>query len=176
VLILPHSGELNLFEAYRFDEPWNGPNNARLAERRPKVYASPGSSQPDPITTSYLAVVGAETMWPGAKARKRDELEDGADETILIVENNGLGIHWMEPRDLVFATMDFRIDNPEGVSSWYESPAVVTASTSVQRLSKDMTPEELRSALTATGGKRSSGAASGRSPIEDGRDRPLKKP
>jgi hypothetical protein len=174
VLLLPFIGHEDVFRAYRFDEPWNGPNNTRLAERRPKMYASTGNPHPDPTTTGYLAVVGAETMWPGATARTSAELKGASGDPILIVENNGLGVHWMEPRDLVFATMHFRLDHPEGVSSWYESPAVVTAGCSVQRLSKEMTPAELRAALTLTGDPRP-GAGSGRTTIPDGRERPLKK-
>ena len=92
-------------------------------------------------TTNYLAVVGKDTMWPGAEGRKRDEIKDGTSETILIVENNGLGVHWMEPRDLAFDTMNFRLDTPDGISSWYKYPAIVTADGSVRRLSKEMTRE-----------------------------------
>jgi hypothetical protein len=29
----------------------------------------------------------------------------------------GAGIHWMEPRDLCFADMDFTIGSPQGLSS-----------------------------------------------------------
>jgi hypothetical protein len=165
-----------LFQAYRFEEPWDGPNNRQLADRMPKLYAFSGSHRPGLTSTNYLAVVGAETMWPGAQGRKRKEIENGSSETILIVENNGLGVHWMEPRDLVFATMDFRIDHPLGVSSWYESPAVVTTAGSVKRLSNEMSPESLRSELIAANGKRRAEGASGAAVIEDGRDRTLKNP
>lgn len=77
VLVLPYVEQDNLFKAYRFDEPWNGPNNSRLAEPMPRVFAFTGSHQTGLTTTNYLAVVGAETMWPGAKGRKRDEIKDG---------------------------------------------------------------------------------------------------
>ncbi|KKL58567.1 hypothetical protein LCGC14_2224090, partial [marine sediment metagenome] len=35
VLILPYMEEDELYDAYSFDEPWNGPNNIRLANRMP---------------------------------------------------------------------------------------------------------------------------------------------
>lgn len=41
VLILPYLGEPELFRAYRFDEPWDGPNNARLATWMPELYQCP---------------------------------------------------------------------------------------------------------------------------------------
>src|SRR5262249_13538594 len=33
VLMLPFIDEVHLYEKYRFDEPWNGPNNRRLANQ-----------------------------------------------------------------------------------------------------------------------------------------------
>lgn len=175
VLILPYIEQDNLFKQYRFDEPWDGPNNRQLAEHMPKLYAFSGTHRPT-TTTNYLAVVGAETMWPGATVRKRGEIKDGTGETILIVENNGLGVHWMEPRDLAFDAMPFALDDPNGVSSWYKQPAVVTADTSVRRLSKGMTPEALRAALTVAGGEKLADDGNGWTVIEDGRDRERKDP
>jgi hypothetical protein len=72
--------------------------------------------------------------------------------------------------------MDFRIDHPEGVSSWYESPAVVNVDGSVRRLSKEMAPDALRAALTVAGGEQLSTDTSVWTVIADGRDRPPKAP
>lgn len=175
VLILSYIEHDALLKQYRFDEPWNGPNNGQLAPQMPKLYAFHNTKVLG-TTTNYLAVVGKETMWPGAKGRKRDEVKDPDGDTILIVENNGLGVHWMEPRDLAFDTMDFRIDSPAGVSSWYRGPAVVTAEGGVRKLSVDMPPETLRAALTVAGGEALSDMPSGWSALADGRDRERKIP
>jgi hypothetical protein len=150
VLVLPYIEGQHLFERYRFDEPWDGPHNRTLAERMPKVYAFSGTELPA-TTTNYLAVVGSQTMWPGAEGRRLADIKDSTSHTILIVENKGLGVHWMEPRDLDFEAMDLRIDSPNGISSWYESPAVVTADDTVRRLSRAMTPQALRASLTVAG-------------------------
>lgn len=141
----------------------------------PRILRFHDISQPT-TTTNYLAVVGAETMWPGATGRTSKEIKDGWSETILIVENNGLGVHWMEPRDLDFATMDFRIDQPNGVSSWYSSPAVVATDGVVHQLSRKMTPETLRAALTVVGGEKIANDERGWTVVEDGRDRSRKEP
>ena len=44
---------------------------------------------------------------------------------IMLVENRGAKVHWMEPRDLSLADMDLRVSSPAGVSSPYDDPAVV---------------------------------------------------
>lgn len=176
VLILPYFGQGDdLYKQYSFKEPWDGPNNSRLADQMPKTLAYSGTKPPATVT-NYLAVVGDETMWPGATGRKRTEIKDDLSQTILIVENNGLGVHWMEPRDLAFDTMPFGIDNPDGVSSWYKHPAVVTADDTVIRLSREMTPDALRAALTVNGGEKLAQGGKTWTVIEDGRDRERKEP
>ena len=47
-------------------------------------------------------MVGPKTVWPGAKSRRVDEIRDGTGNTILLVEAHGLGVNWMEPKDLDF--------------------------------------------------------------------------
>jgi hypothetical protein len=95
VHILPFIEQNDLFKEYRFDEPWNGPDNRKLAERMPRLFGFADSA--GSTTTNYLAVVGAETMWPGAEARKSNEIKDGSSQTILIVENNGLAFTGWSP-------------------------------------------------------------------------------
>lgn len=173
VLVLPYIEQDNLFRQYRFDEPWNGPNNSRLATPMPRTFGFTDTDR-SRTTTNYLAVVGAETMWPGKVSRTRGEIKDDPGQTILIVENNGLDVHWMEPRDLAFGTMPLRIDDPDGVSSWYKQPAVAVADGSVRRLSKEMPPEALRAALTVAGGEKLAQEGNGWTVMEDGRDRERK--
>lgn len=175
ILILPYIEQDGLSKAYRFDEPWNGPNNSKLADRMPRTMRFTGTDS-STTTTNYLAVVGKETMWPGAVGRNLKDIKDRLSGTILVVENSGMGVHWMEPRDLKFATMDFAIDSPNGVSSWYVRPAIVTADGAVHRLSKTMTPEALRASLTVAGGEEIGDDERGWIVIPDGRDRERKEP
>ena len=59
----------------------------------------------------------------------------------------------MEPRDLAFADMDFRLNTPGGVGSRYDDPAVAMLDGSVQRLRPAIQPDTLRALLTIRGGE-----------------------
>jgi hypothetical protein len=68
VLILPLIDERALYDQYNFDEPWDGPDNSKLADKMPAVFSSPqiskssfwGSSD-NAFNTSYLLPVGPNT-------------------------------------------------------------------------------------------------------------------
>ncbi len=172
VLLLPYVEHEHVFKQYRFDEPWDGPHNRELAGRMPTLYRSHsrGREDRDP-TTNYLAVVGPDTLWPGAEPR---QVRGVSGDTILLVENHGAGVHWMEPRDLVLADMDLTVDSPAGVSSPYRGPAVVTLDDSVQRLDSGLPPATLRALLTLTGERPVRRPGGGWEPLADGRLRDRK--
>jgi hypothetical protein len=146
VLILPFMEQEPLYKQYRFDEPWNGPNNSKLANQFVSVYCCP-SHYPS-LGTSYVAIVGAHTAWPGEKALKLADLKDGTDSILLVVEVHDSGIHWMEPRDFHVSQMAQTINAPhgQGISSEHTRSAnVVKADGAVRYLSNDTPAESLRS-------------------------------
>jgi hypothetical protein len=101
VLILPYLGRKDLFDAYNFDEPWDGPNNSKLAQKMPKIYQCP--SDPNSYRNAianYFAITGDKTVWPNDKSVKLSDITDGKDKTILLVEMPNSGINWLEPRDI----------------------------------------------------------------------------
>ena len=172
VLILPFIEQHAVYEQYDFSQPWNSPSNSKLADQMPQMYAFHETYRPGLTETNYLAVVGKETIWPGSVARASLDVSDDRETTILLVENHGQKVHWMEPRDLDFNTMDFQINSPAGVSSVYEDPAVVTDSGQVYRLG-DVSKETLRAFLTANGGEVVPKLDEAIGPLSDGRDRPI---
>ena len=153
VLILPYIEERDLYQEYDFAEPWDGPNNSKLAGRMPQVFAFHGSHRSGNTTTNYLAVVGDETAWPGTKRVTKSDVTDGPSSTIMVVENLGAEVHWMEPRDLRLADMEMRLNTPAGVGSSYDDPAVVMVDGSVQRLRSSLEPAVLRALLTINAGE-----------------------
>ena len=100
VLVLEFMGYEELFKQYNFKEPWNGPNNRRLADKMPGQYrVASHANERNKNLTSYVVLVGPKTAFPGDKTVKFKDITDGLDKTILLAEAEGFNIHWMEPRD-----------------------------------------------------------------------------
>lgn len=159
VLILPYLDQRALYDKYRFDEPWDGPHNRKLHDTVLEVFRCPDDSGGKKSTmTSYVAVVGPETFWPGAESVTFDQIRDSTTFTLLLVEVVDSGIHWMEPRDLDFATMSFRINDnkAKGISSHHPDVVYVApADGSVRGVhKKKLRPETVRALLTRSGGER----------------------
>ncbi len=164
VLILPYLGHQDVYDKYRFDEPWDGPNNRRLLSVVIPEYECPAQPNRPPSMTSYVAVVGPNTIWPGTASTKLTDIRDGTSNTAIVVEIVDSGIHWMEPRDLDMATMAMSINPTEGmgVSSNHRADSwsrrllgahVGMADDSIRFLTPDTPEEELRAMLTIAGGE-----------------------
>jgi hypothetical protein len=175
VLILPFLEQQSLFEQYDFSQPWNSPHNLKLADKMPATYAFHGKYRPGLTTTNYLAVVGEQTLWTGARGRKSRAVSDDRASTILLIENDGLEIHWLQPRDVSFDSMSFQINHPAGLSSPYERPAVATDDGTVFEIGDDVTPQTLRAMLTANGGEEIPQQGGAVKLLPDGRDREMRK-
>jgi hypothetical protein len=152
---------------FHFDEPWNSPNNSKLhqlitpytALQCPSDPARAGSTE-----THYVAVVGTGTMFPSdGTSRRLADVTDGPGDTLVVVEVVDAGIHWMEPRELDWATMSFRLNDrtcpsissnhPFTLSS-YPGPHVLTADDMVSGLPRNLSPKTLRALLTIAGGEK----------------------
>ena len=117
VLILPFMEREELYDAYSFDEPWDGPNNKKLHNIFLRPFCCPNDSQnaSGANNTNYLAVVGPGTAWPGTTSTSTKMVADGLSNTILLVEVANSGIHWLEPRDLPVAAVNAGINPTSGL-------------------------------------------------------------
>ena len=156
MLILPFLEQKNLYDLYDFSEPWDGPNNSKLAAEFPRLKIFMCASSTNVNETNYFAVVGQQTIWPDERAAKLSDIKDGAASTIQIVEVHNTGIHWMEPRDLDFVQMPMSV-NPtlgQGISSAHQGGAMVALADGSSRFIKNETsPKTLRGLLTIAGGE-----------------------
>jgi len=174
VLLLPFLERRDLYDKYDFSQPWNSAANQQLAEQMPATYALHGEYRPGSTTTNYLAVVGENTLWPGAAARKSDEVSDEHASSIMIVENRGQEVHWMEPRDLSYVTMSWRINSPQGISSKYDEPAVAMLDCTLRKLGDELPEDTLRALLTVNGGEQLADEGDTWRLLPDGRLRALR--
>jgi prepilin-type processing-associated H-X9-DG protein len=156
VLILPYMERNDIYDKYDFTEPWDGPNNRKLASQIDSLFCCPEPSG-GPEETNYLAVVDPETGWPGATPRKIRDIRDGTSKTIALVEVANSGIHWMEPRDLTLAEALKGINAPGPgltISSHHPGGANVGwFDAHVSLLSNTTSIKLLRGLLTAAGGE-----------------------
>jgi hypothetical protein len=100
VLVLPMMGYKDLYERYRFDEPWDGPHNKLLASEMPEEYRSP-FSRPTSAITQYVAIVGKRTAWQGTTPLRGADIGPNIDGCgVVFVEAANSDVNWMEPRDI----------------------------------------------------------------------------
>ena len=158
VLLLPFLDLQSLYQKYRFDEPWDGPNNIKLLDEFPDAFRCPNETKKNGRlrTTSYVAVVGDETIWPNQQSTRLEDItsQDGSTYTIAVVEIANSTISWTEPRDLVFDDLKFSFEHGTEISSQHPNGAhVVFVDGSVRYISNDIDPEKLRGLLTIDGGE-----------------------
>ncbi len=127
VLILPFLDQQPLYDRYRFDEPWDGPNNIKLVEEMPSVFQCPSNQSAAKTNMNYVAVIGPQTAWPGDTPVRRSDIVDGTSNTWLVVEVADSGIEWSEPRDLHVLQIAPKINASagQGISSKHPGGAQV---------------------------------------------------
>ena len=163
VLMLPYLERQDLYDRYRFDEPWDSPHNKALAAEMPREFACPDDTSPGSGMTSYAMLVGPHAFSPGPKGRSLDQInnKDGASNTIMVVEVADAHINWMEPRDIDAEQMQFRINgsqNPSGknaeISSRHPNGAnVVFCDGHVQFIPALTDPKNVKAMTTFDGGE-----------------------
>lgn len=159
VLILPFLDGNEIYKQYDFREPWDGPNNRKLADKwNHHTWQCPNNPEfGQNLMTNYVAVVGPQTAFPGDRSVTFDDFRDGLENTILLVEIANSDIHWMEPRDLNFDEMSFAINDPQrsSISAPHPTgPAVVFADRiSGYRLDRSLRPKTVKALLTIAGGE-----------------------
>jgi hypothetical protein len=146
------------YHLYDYSEPWNGPNNSKLITRLADVYCCPSDRNHKPGMTSYVAVVGPGTAWPGTGYSSMQNLHDGTANTIMVVEIINSDIHWMEPRDLPIDELKAWLDpshKPTLLSSHQsgriKGGIVVFADGHTEFLPHDTTEKRLRALLSPAG-------------------------
>ncbi|MFP6766196.1 MAG: DUF1559 domain-containing protein [Planctomycetaceae bacterium] len=99
VLILPWLDASDLYQRYRFDEPWDGPHNSQLASEMPEALRCPGFAHGPEHHTNYVVVTDDNSVFPGDRCMTFREITDGTSHTLLVIEVRQHSVHWMQPDD-----------------------------------------------------------------------------
>jgi hypothetical protein len=148
VALLPFLEQKRLYDQYRFDEPWDGPNNRRVLEKMPAVYRcpkEPAASQ----NASYFLLVGPGAIFHGDHPPQFSEIRDGTANTLLAVEAKR-EIPWTKPEDIAF---DPDKPLPKLGGFFAEGCPAATADGAVHFLPQDMDEKLLRLMITAADGQ-----------------------
>lgn len=160
-LILANLDRPDLERAYKLDEPWDSPTNRKLWGWGNHLAADfhcpsdPAISYEDAYC-SYLLVTGPGTLFPGDKEVHVDDVKDGLENTILLVEVVDSKQRWFEPGDLSFDEALRGINSKEGrcISSFHPGGAyVVFADGHLRFVSDKLSTETLKALLTIDGGE-----------------------
>lgn len=151
---------------------WDSTSNARLYDGTPVIETDKGGGNPrsvvlDPCPhwcwqcrtasdkrVNYAVVVGDDTAFPLNRPVKFDEITDGLENTILVVETLSGSTKWTEPHDIQFGDIQFGINSvgnkgmasrhPNGINVGFADGAVLFLSDSVS-------VDDLRALLTIAG-------------------------
>jgi len=142
VLILRELEREDLYEAYDFDKPWDDPENLKLIERMPSVYASPFDRNQEELgLTPYQAVSAPGTVMGTTRAARLDDLSRSKSPRIMIVADFDNPVPWTKPEDISPAEIISRLQQFKR-----HSPSrfqVVWSDGSVKAIDDEMTVEEL---------------------------------
>ena len=99
VELLPYLGEKDLYDQFHHDEPWDSEHNKPLVEKMPEAFLNPRVGDLDGKTV-FLAPTGEETMYFDDQGTTPEQITDGLDVTISIVEADAEhAVPWTKPAD-----------------------------------------------------------------------------
>ena len=147
-----------LYEMFKLDEPWDGPNNKKLIDKFPSAYRAPWSvlsySQSSIGKTMTLAVVSKGGIFDATKKTVSDsDVRDGLKQTLLLLqlEEAGHAVYWTKPAD-IHLTPDGKL--PADGPNFARRFAVVYADTSAHTLVNGLDVKTLLGIVTRDGSEK----------------------
>ncbi|MFO0941188.1 MAG: DUF1559 domain-containing protein [Pirellulales bacterium] len=143
VAILPLIGQADLYRAYKFDQPWDSPENMRVAAKMPEVFRTSKSSSKN--STAFQILVGDGAYDSSSTPPTMFEITDGTSNTLAIIESN-TEVVWTKPEDVQYSA-------DKKTLPLAESRLVGFADGVVRKLPKDIDSFQLHGIVTRAGGE-----------------------
>lgn len=155
VLILPQLGEASLYARFNLDEAWDSEENAALLASCPLVYLSPTIGSTQGVTEpNYVLLTGRGTLFPPAGPLSPQDIADGPENTLLVVETASRVSQWSEPWDLDVGKMNKKINASSGnaIGGNHEGGAAAAFADGTSAwLPEDLSPTVLNSLISPSG-------------------------
>lgn len=149
VAILPYIEQLQLYNQFKLDEPWDSEHNKKLIPKMPQIYGPLQGGNAEAGLTYYQVFTGPDTPFPGAKQLKIGDFTDGLSNTLLVVEGKDMVV-WTKPADLALPKEKDRL-TPIG-GQFAKGTLGCFADGSVRFFDRSLTGPQLRSMVTPAAG------------------------
>jgi prepilin-type processing-associated H-X9-DG protein len=156
VMLLPYLEEVELYNKFHLDEPWDSPNNKPLGEMVLKVFQCPSETNLSGPLTTYQVIVDPTSIFTGnATGISRRELTDGSGNTLMVVES-AHAVSWSKPDDLSLAaaandpSLGPVSKHPGGFNALFADGSVQFVKSSP---SNPLSPSMLKAMVTRNGGE-----------------------
>ncbi|HWG46679.1 MAG TPA: DUF1559 domain-containing protein [Gemmataceae bacterium] len=149
VAILPYIEQSALYNQFKHDEPWDGPNNIKLLAKMPKIYKLPGDDKTKPDRTHYQVFVGNGAAFEKTQPlRIPADFPDGTSNTIFVAEVEQ-AVPWTKPDDIPFDPSKPMLPL---MSTYFRGGfSVLMVDGSVRVVSRDISEKTLKAAITRKG-------------------------
>jgi hypothetical protein len=122
VLLLGQLGHEDLLTRYNMNEPWDGPNNRKLADEMPGVYRCLEHGHRS--KTHYKLLTGPQSLFDGFALPRSVNVTDEHSTTPLLVEDWKNPINWMKPDDISIKEAAQQFSNFEEHGSAHQSHGI----------------------------------------------------
>ncbi|MEX1027397.1 MAG: DUF1559 domain-containing protein, partial [Candidatus Paceibacterota bacterium] len=100
VAILPFIEQQELYERYRFDEPWDSEANKKLLEKMPEIYKNPFAPNDQPVGhTNYQGFATGDGALGKDEGVTFADIRDGTSNTLLLIKTKD-SVPWTKPQDI----------------------------------------------------------------------------
>lgn len=146
-----------LYDMFKLDEPWDGPNNKKLIGYLPSPYRSPYSvlsySASSVGKTTVVAVVGKGAIFDPTKEVTDASVRDGLAQTLLLLslEESNQAVYWTKPADINLTAAG---KLPAGAPNIGKRFAAVYADGSARTLATGLDEKTFLGIVTRDGGEK----------------------